>query len=241
MCSSLSRAICCPNDTHIARFATYSQSCAARGFGQFTLSLDLVFCAAISRVSFAFQSPRADRRFGPIAGFSLFCANGVGKTGGNHSLHAPTRANIPTSPYGSRRFKREWNTRNRRTEVRTNYRSDILHLRPGRKLSGKRLSPHGRSGRRRAATRNQGNWVAAIAGAMTWLRVSSSGGIGDAASVSVNAMGRRPGGGRRRSRNSSNTTSDEWPGSKGLGPFRLWLGLGASESTREKIPREAAG
>ena len=108
-----------------------------------------------------------------------------------------------------------------------NYRSDILHLRPGRKLSGKRLSPHGRSGRRRAASRNQGNWVAAIAGAMTWLRVSSSGGIGDAASVSVNAMGRRPGRGRRRSRNSSNTTSDEWPGSKGLGLFRLRLRLGA--------------
>ena len=53
-----------------------------------------------------------------------------------------------------------------------------------KKLSGKRLSPHGRSGRRRAASRNQGNWVAVIAGAMTWLRVSSSGGIGDAASVS---------------------------------------------------------
>ena len=107
-----------------------------------------------------------------------------------------------------------------------NYRSDILHLRPGRKLSGKRLSPHGRSGRRRAASRNQGNWVAATAGAMTWLRVSSSGGIGDAASVSVNAMGRRPGRGRRRARNSSNTTSDEWPGSKGLGPFRLRFRLG---------------
>jgi hypothetical protein len=141
----------------------------------------------------------------------------------NHSLHARTRANIPTSPYGSRRFKREWNTRNRRTEAGMNYRSDILHLRPGRKLSGKRLSPHGRSGRRRAASRNQGNWVAAIAGAMTWLRVSSSGGIGDAVSVSVNAMGRRPGRGRRRSRNSSNTSSDEWPGSKWLGLFRLWL------------------
>ena len=63
----------------------------------------------------------------------------------------------------------------------------------------------------------------AIAGAMIWPRVSSSGGIGDAASVSVNAMGRRPGRGRRRSRNSSNTTSDEWPGSKELGPFRLRL------------------
>ena len=73
--------------------------------GQFTLSLDLVFSAAISRVSFAFQSPRADRRFRPIAGFSLFCANDVGKTGGNHSLHAPTRANIPTSPFGLRRFR----------------------------------------------------------------------------------------------------------------------------------------
>ena len=27
------RAICCPNDTHIARFATHSQSCAARDLG----------------------------------------------------------------------------------------------------------------------------------------------------------------------------------------------------------------
>ena len=122
-------------------------------------------------------------------------------------------------PLRLKEIYREWNTRNRRTEAGMNYRSDILHLRPGRKLSGKRLSPHGRSGRRRAASRNQGNWVAAIAGAMTWLRVSSSGGIGDAASVSVNAMGRRPGGGGRRSRNSSNTTSDEWPGSKGSAPF----------------------
>src|ERR1700747_1327554 len=74
-----------------------------------------------------------------------------------------------------------------------NYRSDILHLRPERKLSGKRLSPHGRSGRRQAASRNQGNWVAAIAGAMTWLRVSSSGGVGGAASVSENAMVGGPG------------------------------------------------
>src|SRR5437868_12422660 len=94
-----------------------------------------------------------------------------------------------------------------------------------KKAVRKKAESHGRSGRRRAASRNQGNWVAAIAGAMTWLRVSSSGGIGDAASVSVDAMGRRPGRGRRRSRNSSNTTSDEWPGSKGLGPFRLWLGF----------------
>ena len=113
-----------------------------------------------------------------------------------------------------------------------NYRSDILHLRPGRKLSGKRLSPHGRSGRRRAASRNQRNWFAAIAGAMTWLRVSSSGGIADAASVSVNAMGRRPGRGRRRSRNSSNTTSDEGPGSKGLGPFAVDCVAASRKKTR---------
>src|ERR1035437_2571028 len=41
---------------------------------------------------------RADRRSAPIAGFLPFCANDVEKIGGNHSLHAPTRANIPTSP-----------------------------------------------------------------------------------------------------------------------------------------------
>ena len=112
MCSSLTRYCCSNAHTHCSIRDTQPVVRGAR-LGQFTLSLDLVFSAAISRVSFAFQSPRADRRFGPIAGFSLFCANGVGKTGGNHSLHAPTRANIPTSPYGSRRFKREWNTRNR--------------------------------------------------------------------------------------------------------------------------------
>jgi hypothetical protein len=101
-----------------------------------------------------------------------------------------------------------------------------------KKAVQKKAESPGRSGRRRAASRNQRNWVAAIAGAMTWLRVSSSGGIGDAASVSVNAMGRRPGRGRRRSRNSSNTTSDEWPGSKGLGPFRIRLRLAERGSTK---------
>src|SRR5579872_7401455 len=109
------------------------------------------------------------------------------------------------------------------------YRSDILDLRPGRKLTGKTMSPHGRSGRRRAESRNQEKLVAATARATIWLRVSLSGGIGDAASVSVNVMDRRPGRGRRRSRNSSNTTSDEWPGSKGLGPFRLRLRRFSSE------------
>ena len=47
----------------------------------------------------------ADLRSAPIAGLLPFCANDVGKIGGTRSLHAPTRANIPTSPYGSRRFR----------------------------------------------------------------------------------------------------------------------------------------
>jgi len=71
-----------------------------------------------------------------------------------------------------------------------------------KKTARKGLSLHGRSGRRCAVSRNQTNWFAAIAEAMTWLRVSSSGGIADAASVLVNAMAQRHGRGRRRSRNS---------------------------------------
>ncbi len=63
--------------------------------------------------------------------------------------------------------------------------------------------------RRSAASRNQTNWFAAIAGAVTWPRASSSGGIADAATVSVNAMGRRHRRGRRRSKSSSATTRDE--------------------------------
>jgi hypothetical protein len=98
-------------------------------------------------------------------------------------------------------------------------RSDTPHLRPLRKLTGKSLSPHGCSGRRRAASRNQRNWFAATAGAMTWLRVLSSGGIADAASVSVNAMDQRHGRGRRRSRNSLVQDVGRRAGSKGLGPF----------------------
>src|ERR1039458_2618915 len=49
------------NDTHIARFAARSQSCAAGDFGQFPLLRRLVFSAAISPVPFAFQSPRSCR------------------------------------------------------------------------------------------------------------------------------------------------------------------------------------
>src|ERR1700688_3068422 len=44
--------------------------------------------------------------------------------------------------------------------------------------------------RKKMASKSKSNKLfAAIAGATTWLRVSSSGGISDAASVSVNAMG----------------------------------------------------
>ena len=136
------------------------------------------------------------------SGLLPFCANDVEKSGGNHSLHAPTRANIPTSPYGSRRFRAKWKTRNWRREAGINCRSDTPHLRFGRKLTGKRLSPHDRSRSRWVVSRNQTSWVAGIAGAMIWLRVSSSGGIADAASVSANAMGRWDGRGRRRSRSS---------------------------------------
>src|ERR1019366_3837743 len=45
---------------------------------------------------------RADRRLSANGRPLLFCVNDIEKIWGNHSLHAPTRANIPTSPYGSR-------------------------------------------------------------------------------------------------------------------------------------------
>jgi phage terminase large subunit len=61
--------------------------------------------------------------------------------------------------------------------------STLVRRRPGRKLPGKRLSLHGRAERRQAISLNQKSWFAGIAGAMTWLRVSSNGGIADAASV----------------------------------------------------------
>ena len=38
-------------------------------------------------------------------------AGDLRKIGRNRSLHAPTRANIPTSPYGSRRFRRNGTTK----------------------------------------------------------------------------------------------------------------------------------
>ena len=117
---------------------------------------------------FAFPSPWSRR--------PLVCADsGLLSVRGNRSLHAPTRANIPTSSYGSRRLRAKWNTRNWRKEASIS-RSDTPQHRPRRKLLGKRLSPHDRSGRKRAASRNQTNWFAAIAGAMTWLRVHQAAG-----------------------------------------------------------------
>ena len=201
MCSSLRRAICCPNDTHTLLDSRHTAP-VLRGarLGQFTLSLDLVFSAAdfagFIRLPIASSRPSFPGH-GPASPFSARMA--LEKLGKHHSLHAPTRANIPTSPYGSRRFRvgmehaKQANGSGQELSIGH---SSIFG--PQESCPKKGLSPHGRSGRKRAASRNQGNWVAAIAGAMTWLRVSSSGGIGDAASVSVNAMGRRPGRGRRR-------------------------------------------
>src|ERR1700675_3958396 len=80
--------------THCSIRDTQPVVCGAR-LGQFTLSLDLVFCAAISRVLFAFQSPRADRRFGPIAGFSFSARMALEKLGETTRF---TRRQEQTSP-----------------------------------------------------------------------------------------------------------------------------------------------
>jgi hypothetical protein len=56
-------------------------------------------------------------------------ARDLRKIGRNRSLHAPTRANIPTSHYGSRRFRSKWNTRNWQRETGINCRSETPHHR----------------------------------------------------------------------------------------------------------------
>jgi hypothetical protein len=189
MWSSFRRPIRRPT-THTLLDSRHGASRAAEGdFGQCQLLPGLVFSAAIPiRL--------------PIATSERMT---FGKLRVNRSLHAPTRANIPTSPYGSRRSRAKWHTRNWQTEVGPSP-SDTLQYLRRRALLGKRLNLHGRSGRRRALSRNQRSWFAAIAGAMTCRRVSPSGAIADAASALVNAMGRRHGRGRRRSRNSSTPT-----------------------------------
>jgi hypothetical protein len=80
MCSSLKRAICCPNDTHIARFATHSQSCAARDLGNLPLIRPRFLCCHFGGfislpIASSRPSIRANSRRLP------FCANDVGKTG----------------------------------------------------------------------------------------------------------------------------------------------------------------
>jgi hypothetical protein len=92
MWSSSRRAICCPNDTHIARFPARSQSCTARDSRNFGSYQDLVYSAAISRVSFAFQSPAFP--FPPCT----------------------QRSKHPSEPLRLRRIQREWNIRNWQTE-----------------------------------------------------------------------------------------------------------------------------
>jgi hypothetical protein len=98
---------------------------------------------------------------------------------------------------------RRWNTRNWRKESISL--SGTPQPLPRGKVFGKKLSSRGHPGRRRGASRNQRNWFAVIAGAMTWLRVSSSGGIADAANALVNAIGRRHGRGKRSTSNSFTT------------------------------------
>ncbi len=106
-----------------------------------------------------------------IARLLSFRVNDVGKW--RKSLASCTqRSKHPTEPSRLKEIWSEWNARNWQTEAWINYRSDTLHRRPGRKLTGNRLGPQGRSGRRRAASLNQGNWFAAIAAATTWLLVS---------------------------------------------------------------------
>ena len=209
MWPSSRRTICCPDDTHIARFPARRQSCVAGDFGRFPLLVG----PSLSLLQFRRSRSPSNRQ--PLR----FRANDMNR-GGNYSLHARNGANIPASRYGLGDLER-WNTRNWQTEAGINRSDTPLHSpcgirwmrrgrsvgrRPGRKLPGKRLSLHGRSGRRCAVSRNQTNWFAAIAEAMTWLRVSSSGGIADAAGALVNAMAQRHGRGRRRSRNSLTTS-----------------------------------
>src|SRR5208282_3663268 len=98
--------------------------------------------------------------------------------------------------YGSRRFRAKWKPRNWLREASVSLSDTPQHL-PRRVLPEKRLSLHGRSGRRTEAGRNPRNWSAATAGAMTWLRVSPGGAIADAASVLVSATDQRRGRGRR--------------------------------------------
>ncbi len=69
---------------------------------------------------------------------------------------------------------------------------------------------------------------------MTWLRVSSNGGIADAASGLVNALDQRHGSGRRNSRSNLATTWAGDPGPKGSATSLSGLHLGTMLS--DKFP-----
>src|ERR1700730_13994335 len=162
----------------------------------------------------------AARRTSRVPGSSLSARMTLGN-GRNHSLHARNGANIPASPYGLGDLERMEHAKlangrghelpigrspPRPSRIRWTRRGRPVRRRSGRRPPPERPSLHNRSGKRWLVSRNQTSWFAAIAGATTWLRVSSSGGIADAATVSVNAIGRRHGRGRRRSRSSLATT-----------------------------------
>ena len=154
---------------------------------------------------FAFQSPWS-RRPSMCADSGLLSVRmTLGKYGETARLTRRPEQTSRRALTAQGDLERKWNTRNSRTEAGIS-RSDTRQHLLRRKLLGKKLNPQGSFGRSCTANRSQRNWFAAIAGAMTWLRVSSSGGIADAASALVNAMGRRHGRGRRRSRNSLTTT-----------------------------------
>ena len=111
----------------------------------------------------------------------------------------------------AREVYRKWNSRNWQTEPGKHHRRDArsrevrstpLGQRPKRRLArAARRRALGGQGTR-ATNQSPTNWSAAIAAALIWLRVLSSGAIAGAASASVSATGRPLGGASRRSGNS---------------------------------------
>jgi hypothetical protein len=151
---------------------------------------------------------------------------------GNHSLHAPTRANIPTSPYGSRRSRAKWNKRNWRTEAGIS-RSGTLQHRPRRKVTGKKADS-ARPLRKEKSSKSKSDRL-----------VCRYCGSDDLAPSFIKRRDRRCRkcfskryGSAARARKAKvkkqlNTTSDEGPGSKGLGPFSFLSNVLGSEGLDE--------
>ena len=209
---------------NLARFASVCQivsrhaaSNARREIsGNFRSYQGLVYSAAIFGVSFAFQSPRSRRPSIRANSHSSLSARMMSGNGGNQSLHARNGANIPASCYGLGDLERMGHPNlangNGHEPIRTlpitfpAGSSDECGA-VGRWEHGPEENcPEKAKSATAAVIRNRTGWFAAIAGAMTWLRVSSSCEIADAESVLANAMDQRHGQGRRRSRNSLTTT-----------------------------------